>query len=240
VKSISLWAFVLFAFAIEASGQTGDQKIPPWVVALFNECTEKKDSAGCAGAVTAAVESGAVWGDTAKNYKLGKKAWPSKKLAVQVTADKEHDGEFAIERTPHGPTPVLTLSMAYSVPEMIMTVNHELVHFANSESLLKKIGLADKKVNDCLSPYDLAVLKDENAAFRNEIGFWRNAPAWFRSLFGTVKFNPKMIDKKQVTFEEYYTLLAQAFKGDAHYASKRYISLKRYPTCALKLLSNSP
>jgi hypothetical protein len=113
---------------------------------------------------------------------------------------------------------------------MAITLNHEIVHFAHLHNNLKFIG-DNKKINDCLTRYQLSLLQDESSAFKEEINFWEQSPKWFKEHFKGQSFESRLIDKK-TTYAEYYQIIKEKMSKDVFFVEKRYIELGEYPGCA--------
>lgn len=80
------------------------------------------------------------WGNINKNLKKGSDARKNIDLTIRFVDNEEKEGEFFILIEKEKPRPFLTLSSKKStLPEIILTLNHELVHYANSETFLKTI-----------------------------------------------------------------------------------------------------
>lgn len=173
-----------------------------------------------------------MWGNLILNYKKGVALWKIKPIISFQVLGK--DGEQKIQEKDNLLTPSISLPQIDDPYELAISLNHEMVHFVNSHESLKYIG-DDKKINNCLTRYRLALLKDEAPAFREEIHFWIQSPGWFKKHFRHQKFESRLLERK-VSYEEYYKLLKQKMDSDILFIEKRYISLGEYPVCVKELL----
>ena len=190
----------------------------------------------CGSTLEKLLQENKLWGEADQNYRAGVSARKNVPLKILISQSKTAEGVFEIVLENGSPRPVITLSMHYSVPEILITLNHELVHFSNSSALLELISAKGQTAGVCASPYALSVLKDENRAFHSEVIFWNKSPQWFQKLFAEIPFRSKFSHSTEKSFDSYYRNLERSLKHDPLYASKRYIALKKYPPCALKLI----
>ena len=116
----------------------------------------------------------------------------------------------------------------------MISLNHEIIHFVNSHANLRYIG-DGKKINNCLTRYRVELLKDESAAFREEIYFWEHSQVWFKKHFDNQLFQSRLLEKN-ISYKEYYELLKQKMDADLRFIEKRYIALSEYPICVKELL----
>lgn len=173
-----------------------------------------------------------IWGRLNSNYDKTKRLWKKNPTVRFQILGKE--GEQKIEKIGNEFIPLIVLPQISDPYELVISLNHELVHSVNSHSSLKYIG-DNEKINNCLTRYRLEQLKDEGAAFREEIHFWEQSPKWFRKHFANQFFESKLLEKK-LSYEEYYKILKQKMGAEVHFIEKRYIALGEYPICAKDLL----
>lgn len=173
-----------------------------------------------------------LWGRFNSNYEKGKMLWKTDPVIKFQTLGKE--GEQKIEKKGSEYVALIVLPQINDPYELVISLNHEIVHFVNSHSNLKYIE-DNKRINNCLTRYRLELLKDEKAAFLEEIYFWEQAPQWFKKHFENQSFESRLLEKK-VSYDEYYKILQQKMTSEIHFIEKRYIALGEYPTCAKDLL----
>ena len=182
-----------------------------------------------------AVAKRILWGDFFINKRKGDKVWKENHLEYKIENLTDTEGGFQITKKDKKIIPVMTLSLTEHPYEVLITMNHETVHYANSQRLLRLIS-KNHKLKDCITEFQWAELKDETKAFHSEIKFWNNAPSWFRNGLHDFKFDSKLLELKQTNYEEYYKVLKTKLKSDGNFIVKRYVELGKAPQCAIKLL----
>lgn len=130
--------------------------------------------------------------------------------------------------------PVIVLGKSGNTNELLITLNHELVHYL---STFERIGLlsGSNKIGKCLTEYQLATLKDETPAFNAELIFWNNAPDKFKNYFKNDFFYSKLF-KKKLNYDEFYRLLGMSIGTDKNFILKRYIDMGEYSQCAKNII----
>lgn len=196
---------------------------------------EKRQESKCIAELHNLLETDAFWGDIPSNFNSGRKAWGKQKLEVDFSAPEGDQGEFSIRGRGKGEKPRISFSKHSDPFELMITLNHEMVHFANSEQLRAVRG-NNKKMRDCLTPLELNQLNNERLAFLAEIYFWRSAPDWFKNEMRRPHFNSKLLGKEDLTYKAYYELLDREMAADKNFIAKRYIAMGKYPKCAADLI----
>ena len=126
--------------------------------------------------------------------------------------------------------PVIVLGKNADAHELLITLNHELVHYLSTFDRLAFV-FDGAKIGNCLSKYQLMTLKDEAIAFDMEVLFWNNAPAEFKNHFKNIFFNSKIFQKK-LNYDEFYKLLQHNVAEDKNFILKKYIDMGEYSQCA--------
>ena len=199
---------------------------------FLDKCSRKngqRDDAACVHELESLLSQGKIWGATANNFRKGALAWQVP-LQIDFQARKGDEGDFQIIDRHGELVPRISLSRDSDPFELLITINHELVHYAHSDELKAHIS-GDKKLNGCLLPFQKAILDNEMEAYLEEIKFWKEAPEWFRGASGA-HFNSRLLGKRQVNYPEYYLKLESEIGSDASFIPKRYIALGKFPSCA--------
>ena len=207
--------------------------------AYFEKCGEaKKRGQPCAEEIEKLLEGVAMWGDTNSNYNEGRQHWVETKVELAFDARKGEEGDFEVFKKGGKLRPRVSLTRAADASELLITINHEIVHYANSKKL-KELFADEKKIGGCLTPFRLALLENEKLAYLSEIYFWKTAPLWFKNEQKRTHFNSRLLGKGKLVYSEYYRLLEDALESDPNFVARRYIDLGKYPKCAAKLLDNN-
>lgn len=219
----------LSAKALEPS----DRKIPVWYQQVDKACATGLASESCKAVFLTVFDKGHLWGDVDANLKAGREAWGAQELSVKLVDNEPNEGGFAITLENDKASPSLTLSSKNStLPEVILTANHELVHYANSKNLIAAIPARKELIKHCITRYQELVLADENRAFRSELKFWKTAPKWFKDQLAKVRFNSRFTGIQNSSYEQHYAFIEKSFRSDAAFASHKYVQLGEYPACA--------
>lgn len=208
---------IYFLFFCISTLAVAEEKIP-----LFFTCNKPESC------VETMLAHEKLWGNFYSNYITGITLWKVKPFFRFSSLKKQ--GEQRLEQKDQTLTPVIILPPISDPYEMAITLNHEIVHFVHLHNNLKLIG-DNKKINDCLTRYQLSLLKDESSAFKEEINFWEQSPKWFKEHFNGQSFESRLIEKK-TTYVEYYQILKEKMSKEIFFVEKRYVELGEYPECA--------
>lgn len=208
----SLILFLVFFVNAQAEEKASD----------FFKCIKPEDC------ITSLLEKEKLWGNLKSNYEKGVSIWKMAPV-IRVNSMKK-SGEQKLEKKENTLVPVITIPPNLNPYELVITLNHEILHFLNSHKSLNFLT-DNTKINGCLTKYQLELLKDETLAFQEEIYFWTQSPAWFKKHFETDFFESRLLGRK-VNYKEYYDQLDKELKKDQHFVVKKYISLGEYPKCA--------
>lgn len=178
------------------------------------------------------------------NQTLSGKLWPPlslnlkiidlKKVQIKFDPKLDRDALTKYEFIEKKLKPVIIIGPAEDMNELLISLNHEVIHYINFSQRLNLI--ADSKKNDnCLTSYQLATLKDETLAFEAEIEFWENSPKVFKKHFDKKIFYSRLTERKN-SYSDYYLFLKQKLSEDRNFILKKYIDLGEYPNCAKSLL----
>lgn len=173
-----------------------------------------------------------LWGNFHTNYKLAKSLWNIAPEFQFRSLNKQ--GEQKLEKHGNALIPLIVLPSIADPFEIVITLNHEIVHYLHLFNLLKFIK-DNNKINHCLTAYKLGLLKDEGPAFKEEIIFWEQSPMWFKAHFINETFTSRLLERK-VSYAEYYKILKEKIKADPFFIEKRYIDFGEQPKCAMALL----
>ncbi|MEA9355323.1 hypothetical protein SHI21_03885 [Bacteriovorax sp. PP10] len=130
--------------------------------------------------------------------------------------------------------PVIILGKSGDTNELLITLNHELVHYLSTFERISLLS-GSKKIEKCLTEYQLATLKDEAPAFKAELIFWNNAPEKFKTHFKNDFFYSKLF-KKKLNYDEFYRLLVMSISADKNFILKKYIDMGEYSQCAKNII----
>lgn len=130
--------------------------------------------------------------------------------------------------------PVIVLGKNADTHELLITLNHELVHYISTFDRLSYV-FKGEKIGKCLTEYQLLTLLDEAEAFKAELMFWNNAPAAFKNHFTNTFFNSKIFQKR-VNYTEFYKLLNASITEDKNFILKKYIDMGEYASCAKNII----
>jgi hypothetical protein len=130
--------------------------------------------------------------------------------------------------------PVVVLGKSTDRHELLITFNHELVHYISTFDRLAHV-YDGVKINKCLTKYQLLTLQDEAYAFKAELDFWNNSPLTFKEHFKNSFFNSKVFQKK-VNYDEFYKLLDKNLSQDKNFILKKYIDMREYSQCAKEII----
>lgn len=191
----------------------------------------------CVSEIIRLLENEVIWGDSGANYHRGKTFWPDQKLEISFTNKNDEEGDFAIVSKKGKLIPRITLSPKADPFELLITINHELVHFGNSENI-KKLYAVSKKKADCVNDYELALLNNEKQAYLSEVYFWRSAPEWFRNEMKRFHFNSRLLGEAKVTYADFYAKLGKSMADESKFITRRYVELGKFPKCALESAAN--
>jgi len=203
---------------------------------FFKECKKlPENQMKCKFEIHKLLKDEKLWGKATSNLKIGKKFWKNTELSIKFHKEKNEEGGFQIFKSANGLLPRIAISSTTNPYDLLITVNHELTHFANSEQLINQLGV---KKNKCISSFKKNILINETNAFQNEIIFWKESPKWFKDRIKNIKFNSKILNKYSINYHVYYAELESKLIADKNYILKRYIKIRNYPKCvseALKL-----
>lgn len=130
--------------------------------------------------------------------------------------------------------PVIILGKSADSNELLITFNHELVHYVSTFDRLAHV-YDGVKIKKCLTKYQLLTLQDEAYAFKAELDFWNNSPQSFKDYFKNSFFNSKVFQKK-VNYDEFYKLLDKNLAEDKNFILKKYIDMGEYSQCAKEII----
>jgi hypothetical protein len=130
--------------------------------------------------------------------------------------------------------PVIVLGKNTDTNELLITLNHELVHYISTFDRLSYV-FKSEKIGECLTEYQLLTLLDEAEAFKAELIFWNNSLLTFKAHFKNMSFNSKLFQKR-VNYEEFYKLLDVSIREDKNFILKKYIDMGEYAPCAKNII----
>jgi len=130
--------------------------------------------------------------------------------------------------------PVIILGKNADSNELLITFNHELVHYVSTFDRLAHV-YDGVKMNKCLTRYQLLTLQDEAYAFKAELDFWNNSPSTFKEHFKNIFFSSKIFQKK-INYDEFYKLLDKSLSQDKNFILKKYIDMGEYSQCAKEII----
>lgn len=230
----------VFVFENSANPRWGSEQIPGWYQALERACQPRFASEECKQAFLGALREQRLWGDVSENLKKGDEAWQRAALTLSLVDNEDQEGEFYILLQEGKPAPFLALSSKrQSLPETLITLNHELVHYGNSKSLIEAIPNRKVMVEGCITTYEEAVLRDESNAYQSEVRFWKEAPDWFKKLLAETRFNSRFTGNRGSSYEEHYAWIEQGLLKDPLFGSKQYVRMGEYPECSMPILERS-
>ncbi len=194
-----------------------------------------RQEAKCLAEIQRMLENDIIWGGTGAAYNDGQKQWGKTKLRLDFGAKPGDEGDFRIVSSGGKLAPKISLAKKSDPFELLITINHEIVHFANSMGL--KAAFDDKKkLSGCITAYEKTMLDNEKLAYLGEIYFWKSAPEWFKNEMKRYHFNSRLLGADKIRYIDYYSQLEKELVADGDFVAKRYIDLGKFPKCARALL----
>ena len=194
-------------------------------------CRGDKTLDACLETIAELVGRPLLWSDTHLRYLKGRLDWNFKPFVVQFQKDLPVLGQTKLIEVNGEQIPSLILKPSTNPYELLITIHHEIYHFSTmAESALSysKPG----RVNECITPYQLALLKDEIPAYEQEMLFFESAPSWFKKKLSGKKYPSELLQKK-VDAPHFYKELRAAIARDPKFLVKRFVDLGAYPPCVL-------
>ena len=176
---------------------------------------------------------GLLWDETADIFLLGKTAWDFEPFPMAFDPSVKVSGQIKMLPVGEKLLPGLILNPNISSEELLLTLHHEIYHFASMKEAFKDFFVKEK-VGGCLTPYQLALLKDETPAYEREYQFYEKAPKWFRDSLKKIQVESQLFQLK-MSLAQFYDMLSQKLKIEKNFIARRYIELGQYPACASQL-----
>jgi hypothetical protein len=174
-----------------------------------------------------------LWGDTHLRYLKGRLDWNFKPFVVQFQKDLPVLGQTKLIEVNGEKIPSLLLKPSTNPYELLITIHHEIFHFSNMAESARSYSAAGR-LNDCVTPYQLALLKDELPAYQQEAIFFESAPAWFKKKLSGKKSRSQLL-QKNIDAPNFYRELKAATAHDPKFLVKRLVDLGSYPPCVIDL-----
>ncbi len=202
---------------------------------LREQCGANKNFDLCLGVLETFLQtSRLLWDDTSELFLVGKTSWNFAPFPMAFDPSVGASGQ--IKMLPVGETllPGLILNPKLGPEELLLTLHHEIFHFASMNEAFKDF-FVQSKVDSCISPYQLALLKDEAPAFEREYKFYEKSPAWFKKAASKIMVDSQIL-KLRMSLAQFYENLGQKISVDKTFVPRRYIELGLYPPCAANLI----
>jgi hypothetical protein len=196
-------------------------------------CRSDKTLDTCLDLVTVLISRPLLWADTHELYVKGRRDWGFKPFPMQFQKNLAVLGQTRLMPLDGEYLPGLVLKPSENPHELLITLHHEIYHFSTSIDAIDRIA-DNRKLKDCVTPYQLALLKDEIPAYAREAKFFETAPEWFRKKLSGKKYRSELL-QKDVDAPTFYRELQAATKMDRKFLVKRLVDLGAYPVCVLEL-----
>lgn len=180
-----------------------------------------------------AIQDSSSWEPLKSNLSAALKKSP-KKINIRFDSTLDRAAITKVDVDNNHYRPVIVLGKYSDSHELLITLNHELVHYISTFDRLAYV-FKSEKIGKCLTEYQLLTLLDEAEAFKAELQFWNNAPAAFKDHFKDSFFNSKVFQKR-VNYAEFYKLLDSSITEDKNFILKKYIDMGEYATCAKNII----
>ncbi len=205
---------------------------------LNKHCGANKNEDACLSVLASLVQTpGLLWDDTAELFLIGKAAWEFAPFPMAFDPSTKVSGQIKMFPVKDQMLPGLILSPKLGVEELLLTLHHEIYHFASMREAFNDF-YKQNKVEGCVSPYQLALLKDETPAYIREYQFYEKSPKWFKKALSKVVVDSRLFGSK-MNLEEFYRNLDHQIKMDKKFIVRRYVELGQYPKCAAALLKSN-
>ncbi|MEO5668047.1 MAG: S8/S53 family peptidase [Bdellovibrionota bacterium] len=196
-------------------------------------CRGEKALNACLDAIADLISRPLLWSDTHLLYVKGRTDWKFKPFAIQFQKDLPVLGQTRLVEVGGEALPTLILKPSDNPYELLITLHHEIYHFSSMAESAKTFT-SSGRVNACITPYQLALLRDEIPAYERESRFFETAPVWFKKKLTGKKYRSQLLDKN-VDAPNFYKELRAATTKDSKFLVRRFVDLGAYPPCVLDL-----
>lgn|GEM_PF-2615500 len=196
-------------------------------------CKGDKTLDPCLETIAELVARPLLWSNTHELYVKGRRDWGFRPFAVQFQKDLPVLGQTRLIDIGGEKLPSLILKPSQNPYELLITIHHELYHFSSIAQSARSFE-AQGRVASCVTPYQLALLKDELPAYEHEMHFFESAPLWFKKKLSGKKYRSELLNKN-VDAPNFYKDLRAAIKRDSKFLVRRFVDLGAYPPCVLDL-----
>jgi len=196
-------------------------------------CRGEKALDPCLETIAELISRPLLWSNTHLLYLKGREDWLFRPFPVQFQKDLPVLGQTKLINFNGEYIPSLILKPSDNPYELLITIHHEVYHFSSMKAAANSFT-DNKRVKQCVTPYQLELLKDELPAYEEETRFFESAPVWFRKKLTGKKYRSELLNKK-IDAPNFYKELKAATKRDPKFLVKRFVDLGAYPPCVLDL-----
>lgn len=200
-------------------------------------CKGKNFLDDCLDVVTEFISRPLLWRPTFEYYLKGRNAWDFKPLALQFQEDLPALGQTKLMVVDNNLIPALLLKPTDNPWELLITIHHEIFHFSHLGQSAEEF-FSNDKIKNCVTPYQLALLKDELPAFREELEFYQDSPAWFKKKLSSKKTKSSLFGKT-MSYPDFYKKLKFELNNRPGFIFEKYVELGLYPKCILEVMGSS-
>jgi hypothetical protein len=195
-------------------------------------CRGNQTLDACLDAVTELISRPLLWADTHQLYIEGRRQWGAAPFLMQFQKDLPALGQTRLVEWEGAKIPALLLRPTDNPYELLITIHHEIYHFSTMREASK--SFFDKgTLQSCVSPYQLALLKDEMPAYLKEMEFFESAPQWFKNKLRGKKYRSEIFGKN-LDAPSFYKEFRRAVAKNPAFLIKRFVELGIYPPCVLQ------
>jgi hypothetical protein len=197
-------------------------------------CKGKSFLNECLDVIVDLISNPLLWRPTFEFYLQGRNAWGFAPLALQFQEDLPVLGQTKLMFIDGNLTPALLLKPTDNPWELLITIHHEIFHFAKMDQAAKEFSNS-QRLNNCVTPYQLMLLRDELPAYKEELEFYKASPPWFRKKLGNKKLK-SILFGSSLSYKDFYKKLEAELQVNPNFIYQKYIELGHYPSCALDLI----
>lgn len=200
-------------------------------------CKGKNHLNECLDVVSDLISRPLLWRPTFELYLQGRNAWGFRPIALQFQEDLQVLGQTKLMFLENNLTPALLLKPTDNPWELLITLHHELFHFASMDEAAKQFSIPEK-IKNCVTPYQLALLRDELPAYLEELEFYKASPKWFKEKLGNKRIK-SLLFGRSLNYKDFYKQLDAELKKNSQFIYQKYVELGHYPECVLDLVSKT-
>lgn len=197
-------------------------------------CRGEKTLDPCLETIAELISRPLLWRNTHLLYLKGRQDWLFRPFPIQFQKDLPVLGQSKLISFNGEYIPSLILKPSDNPYDLLITIHHEVYHFSSMKAAASSFTNKNL-VKQCVTPYQLELLKDEVPAYEEETRFFETAPVWFRKKLTGKKYRSELLNKN-IDAPNFYKELKAATKRDPKFLVKRFVDMGAYPPCVLDLL----